>query len=234
MTPCHVSGHAPQVCVWHFLITDSYYDAILELVKAQQDLTGKSPTSHQYGYSKCKVKANSRLSILVRTETLGWLDAAFYTISAPTSHLSSLRLFSLALGRSIHHVVPRLRSHRQRSTRRVWTSTAIPLNFNYIRTSDLLSSWDERRSTETSMGVISRHHIARSRRVFIIWYLQCPCPPTDITILDWVGQPSEFNSCLPAYITSYTTPPHTLPSLSERSPPCLLPFTCSRPSSVFV
>ncbi|KAG1804742.1 uncharacterized protein HD556DRAFT_1436919 [Suillus plorans] len=215
MTPCHVSGHAPQVCVWHFLITDSYYDAILELVKAQQDLTGKSPTSHQ-------------------TETLGWLDAAFYTISAPTSHLSSLRLFSLALGRSIHHVVPRLRSHRQRSTRRVWTSTAIPLNFNYIRMSDLLSSWDERRSTETSMGVISRHHIARSRRVFIIWYLQCPCPPTDITILDWVGQPSEFNSCLPAYITSYATPPHTLPSLSKRSPPCLLPFTCSRPSSVFV
>ncbi|KAG1796080.1 uncharacterized protein HD556DRAFT_1307288 [Suillus plorans] len=25
----------------------------------------------------------------------------------------------------------------------------------------------------------------------------------DITVIDWVGQPSEFNSCLPAYITSY-------------------------------
>ncbi|KAG2344134.1 hypothetical protein BDR05DRAFT_962454, partial [Suillus weaverae] len=37
----------------------------------------------------------------------------------------------------------------------------------------------------------------------------------DITVLDWIGQPSEFNSCLPAHITSYTTPPHTLPSLSE-------------------
>ncbi|KAG2347912.1 hypothetical protein BDR05DRAFT_592119 [Suillus weaverae] len=37
----------------------------------------------------------------------------------------------------------------------------------------------------------------------------------DITVLDWIGQPSEFNSCLPAYITSYATPPCTLPSLSE-------------------
>ncbi|KAG2360508.1 hypothetical protein BDR07DRAFT_1412301 [Suillus spraguei] len=37
----------------------------------------------------------------------------------------------------------------------------------------------------------------------------------DITVLDWIGQPSEFNSCLPAHITSYTTPPRILPSLSE-------------------
>ncbi|KAG2158176.1 kinase-like domain-containing protein [Suillus bovinus] len=37
----------------------------------------------------------------------------------------------------------------------------------------------------------------------------------NITVLDWVGQPSESNSCLPAYITSYSTAPHTLPSLSE-------------------
>ncbi|KAG2346774.1 hypothetical protein BDR05DRAFT_987924 [Suillus weaverae] len=37
----------------------------------------------------------------------------------------------------------------------------------------------------------------------------------DITVLDWIGQPSEFNSCLPAYITSYTTPPRTTPSLPE-------------------
>ncbi|KAG2367967.1 hypothetical protein BDR07DRAFT_1478558 [Suillus spraguei] len=38
----------------------------------------------------------------------------------------------------------------------------------------------------------------------------------DITVLDWIGQPSEFNSCLPADISSYTTPPRTLlPSLSE-------------------
>ncbi|KAG2367094.1 hypothetical protein BDR07DRAFT_1394283 [Suillus spraguei] len=37
----------------------------------------------------------------------------------------------------------------------------------------------------------------------------------DITVLDWIGQPSEFNSCLPAQITSYTTPPRTPPSLSE-------------------
>ncbi|KAG1738276.1 hypothetical protein EDB19DRAFT_1983963 [Suillus lakei] len=37
----------------------------------------------------------------------------------------------------------------------------------------------------------------------------------DITALDWVGQPSEFNSCLPADITSYAAPPCLLPSLSE-------------------
>ncbi|KIK40844.1 hypothetical protein CY34DRAFT_86510 [Suillus luteus UH-Slu-Lm8-n1] len=39
----------------------------------------------------------------------------------------------------------------------------------------------------------------------------------DITALDWVGQPSEFNSCLPASITSYAIPPcHSdLPILSE-------------------
>jgi hypothetical protein len=29
----------------------------------------------------------------------------------------------------------------------------------------------------------------------------------DITALDWVGRPSEFNSCLPADITSYKAPP---------------------------
>ncbi|KAG1856789.1 hypothetical protein F4604DRAFT_1906577 [Suillus subluteus] len=37
----------------------------------------------------------------------------------------------------------------------------------------------------------------------------------DITVLNWVGQPSEFNSCLPAHITSYTTPPRTITSLPE-------------------
>ncbi|KAG1878737.1 hypothetical protein C8R48DRAFT_292651 [Suillus tomentosus] len=37
----------------------------------------------------------------------------------------------------------------------------------------------------------------------------------DITALDWVGQSSEFNSCLPADIVSYATPPCSLPSLSE-------------------
>ena len=39
----------------------------------------------------------------------------------------------------------------------------------------------------------------------------------DITALDWVGRPSELNSCLPADITSYKSPPHprTLLSLSE-------------------
>ncbi|KAG1845257.1 hypothetical protein C8R48DRAFT_678221 [Suillus tomentosus] len=37
----------------------------------------------------------------------------------------------------------------------------------------------------------------------------------DITCLDWVGQSSEFNSCLPADIISYATPPYSLPSLSE-------------------
>ncbi|KAG2142890.1 uncharacterized protein EDB93DRAFT_598081 [Suillus bovinus] len=37
----------------------------------------------------------------------------------------------------------------------------------------------------------------------------------DITALDWIGKPSEFNSCLPADITSYKAPPCKLPSLSE-------------------
>ncbi|KAG1771776.1 heterokaryon incompatibility protein-domain-containing protein [Suillus occidentalis] len=38
----------------------------------------------------------------------------------------------------------------------------------------------------------------------------------DITALDWVGKPSEFNSCLPAEITSYTTPPHKRSALSAK------------------
>ncbi|KAG0701336.1 hypothetical protein DFH29DRAFT_875957 [Suillus ampliporus] len=37
----------------------------------------------------------------------------------------------------------------------------------------------------------------------------------DITALDWVGKSSEFNSCLPADITSYKAPPSTPPCLSE-------------------
>jgi hypothetical protein len=37
----------------------------------------------------------------------------------------------------------------------------------------------------------------------------------DITALDWVGTSSEFNSCLPADITSYEAPPCVLPSLPE-------------------
>ncbi|KAG2339547.1 hypothetical protein BDR05DRAFT_991937 [Suillus weaverae] len=37
----------------------------------------------------------------------------------------------------------------------------------------------------------------------------------DITALDWVGESSEFNSCLPANIVSYAAPPCTLPSLHE-------------------
>jgi hypothetical protein len=37
----------------------------------------------------------------------------------------------------------------------------------------------------------------------------------DITALDWVGKSSEFNSCLPADITSYDTPSYTLPSISK-------------------
>ncbi|KAG2153445.1 uncharacterized protein EDB93DRAFT_1248718 [Suillus bovinus] len=37
----------------------------------------------------------------------------------------------------------------------------------------------------------------------------------DISALDWVGTSSEFNSCLPADITSYEVPPYTLSSISE-------------------
>ncbi|KAG2363059.1 hypothetical protein BDR07DRAFT_1332384 [Suillus spraguei] len=37
----------------------------------------------------------------------------------------------------------------------------------------------------------------------------------DITVLDWVGQSSGFNSCVPANITSYATLSHTVPPQSE-------------------
>jgi hypothetical protein len=37
----------------------------------------------------------------------------------------------------------------------------------------------------------------------------------DLTALDWIGISSEFNSCLPADITSYSTPPYAPPSISE-------------------
>jgi hypothetical protein len=37
----------------------------------------------------------------------------------------------------------------------------------------------------------------------------------DISALYWVGQSSDFNSCLPADITSYKAPQYTLPSLSD-------------------
>ncbi|KAG2363741.1 heterokaryon incompatibility protein-domain-containing protein [Suillus spraguei] len=37
----------------------------------------------------------------------------------------------------------------------------------------------------------------------------------DVSALDWVGKSSEFNSCLPAEITSYQAPSCMLPSLSE-------------------
>ncbi|KAG1722583.1 hypothetical protein EDD22DRAFT_935209, partial [Suillus occidentalis] len=37
----------------------------------------------------------------------------------------------------------------------------------------------------------------------------------DISALDWVGQSSNFNSCLPAEIFSYKALPYTPPSLSE-------------------
>ncbi|KAG2345791.1 hypothetical protein BDR05DRAFT_960065 [Suillus weaverae] len=37
----------------------------------------------------------------------------------------------------------------------------------------------------------------------------------DITGLDWVGKSSDFNSCLPASITSYEAPPCKLPHLSD-------------------
>jgi hypothetical protein len=37
----------------------------------------------------------------------------------------------------------------------------------------------------------------------------------DITALDWVGRSSEFNSCLPADISSYKSPPYTPPYLSD-------------------
>ncbi|KAG2365171.1 hypothetical protein BDR07DRAFT_1481719 [Suillus spraguei] len=37
----------------------------------------------------------------------------------------------------------------------------------------------------------------------------------DISVLDWIGQPSEFNSCLPADIISYTTTPRTILSFYQ-------------------
>jgi len=37
----------------------------------------------------------------------------------------------------------------------------------------------------------------------------------DISALDWIGTPSEFNICLPADIASYNASPPILPSLPE-------------------
>lgn len=37
----------------------------------------------------------------------------------------------------------------------------------------------------------------------------------DVTVLDWIGESSRFNSCLPASITSYATLPRTVPPQSE-------------------
>jgi hypothetical protein len=37
----------------------------------------------------------------------------------------------------------------------------------------------------------------------------------DLTALDWVGTSSEFNSCLPADLTSYNAPQYAPPSISE-------------------
>ncbi|KAG1899464.1 uncharacterized protein F5891DRAFT_1278802 [Suillus fuscotomentosus] len=42
----------------------------------------------------------------------------------------------------------------------------------------------------------------------------------DITILDWVRQPSESNSCLPVYISSHAIPSRTLPSYCRLHLPC--------------
>ncbi|KIK49125.1 hypothetical protein CY34DRAFT_797510 [Suillus luteus UH-Slu-Lm8-n1] len=54
----------------------------------------------------------------------------------------------------------------------------------------------------------------------------------DVTVLDWIGQPSEFNSCLPAHITSYTTPPRTHPFLSEDQIPTTISLLRKNPAAV--
>jgi hypothetical protein len=51
----------------------------------------------------------------------------------------------------------------------------------------------------------SRTRLGDSRRR--LWFAQAT--------LDWVGKSSEFNSCLPADISSYKALPLTLPSLTE-------------------
>jgi len=86
------------------------------------------------------------------------------------------------------------------------------------------------------MGVKSCYNGSGRHRILVVWRLRRPfacglwreegnalgrllqeivARSGDITALYWVGQSSEFNSCLPAYITSYAPPPHSLPSLSE-------------------
>ncbi|KAG0702635.1 hypothetical protein DFH29DRAFT_491556 [Suillus ampliporus] len=62
---------------------------------------------------------------------------------------------------------------------------------------------------QNALGWLSQEIIARSG---------------NITVLDWVGRPSEFNSCLPADITSYQAPPSMLPSLSEYDIQKLVPM----------
>ncbi|KAG1731871.1 uncharacterized protein EDB91DRAFT_710089 [Suillus paluster] len=86
------------------------------------------------------------------------------------------------------------------------------------------------------MGVYSCHHCAGGHRVLFVWHLWRPtthpygenkqralreplqeivAQSGDIAALDWVGQPSCFNSCLPAEISSCVAPSCALPSLSE-------------------
>ena len=37
----------------------------------------------------------------------------------------------------------------------------------------------------------------------------------DVTVLDWIGEPSPYNSCLPATLAAYSRPPGTLPVISS-------------------
>jgi hypothetical protein len=101
---------------------------------------------------------------------------------------------------------------------------------------DILPFRYERHPRETAMGIKACHTVQEDVAyslfgIFNIilpviygekkqntcgWLLQeIIAQSGDITVLNWVRQPSKFNSCLPAHITSYTTPPHTLPSLSK-------------------
>ncbi|KAG1896281.1 uncharacterized protein F5891DRAFT_983627 [Suillus fuscotomentosus] len=79
---------------------------------------------------------------------------------------------------------------------------------------------------EIAMGVDACHHGGGRHRLPIMYgekkqkalgrlLQEIIAESGDITVLDWVGTSSQFNSCLPADIASYEAPPYTLPSISE-------------------
>ncbi|KAG1853324.1 hypothetical protein C8R48DRAFT_763921 [Suillus tomentosus] len=159
------------------------------------------------------------------------------TALAASDYDRAIALYSAVIDLTLASDTIFVKRSKARLAKTLWTEALLDARKQvYIHGPDLLSSWDERRSKRlqwaSSRVTTLQEDVAYS--LFGIFGVHLPvvygekkqnalgrllqeivARSGDITILDWVGQPSEFNSCLPAYITSYATPPRTLPSLSE-------------------